>query len=130
MSTQVRRHRGLARTVLIALLLAGCGEQNTYVPPPPPSVTVSKPVQETVTDTIELTGNTQSSNTVNLVARVGGYLRSVNFQDGSVVKKGDLLFVIKPEPYERQQRLAKQKRHLAVAGRELAGTARRRAGGR
>jgi membrane fusion protein, multidrug efflux system len=107
MSTQPRRHAGLARTALIALLLAGCGEQNTYVPPPPPSVTVGKPVQKTATDTIELTGNTQSSNTVNLVARVGGYLRSVNFQDGSVVKKGDLLFVIEPEPYEANVQLAK-----------------------
>jgi membrane fusion protein, multidrug efflux system len=92
---------------LLALLLAGCGEENTYVPPPPPSVTVSKPVQNTVTDTIELTGNTQLSNTVNLVARVGGYLQSVNFQDGSVVKKGDLLFVIEPEPYEANVQLAK-----------------------
>jgi RND family efflux transporter MFP subunit len=70
-------------------------------------VTVAKPVQKTVTDTIELTGNTQSSNTVNLVARVAGYLQSVNFQDGSIVKKGDLLFVIEPEPYEANVQLAK-----------------------
>ena len=71
-----------------------------------PQVTVSRPVQRTVTDTIELTGNTQSSNTVNLVARVAGYLQSVNFKDGSFVKKGDLLFVIEPEPYEANVQLA------------------------
>jgi membrane fusion protein, multidrug efflux system len=101
--------RRLARAgqALLALLLAGCGEENTYVSPPPPSVTVSRPVQQTVTDTIELTGNTQSSNTVNLVARVPGYLQSVNFQDGSVVKKGHVLFVIEPEPYEANVQLAK-----------------------
>jgi multidrug efflux system membrane fusion protein len=63
-------------------------------------------VQQTVTDYIELTGNTQSSNSVNLVARVEGYLQSVNFKDGSVVKKGDLLFVIEPEPYEANVQLA------------------------
>ncbi|HEX3209592.1 MAG TPA: efflux RND transporter periplasmic adaptor subunit, partial [Geminicoccaceae bacterium] len=87
-------------------LLAGCGRDNTYVPPPPPDVTVSRPVQQTVTDTIELTGNTQSSNTVNLVARVAGYLQSVNFKDGAIVKKGDLLFVIEPEQYQASVQLA------------------------
>jgi RND family efflux transporter MFP subunit len=91
---------------LLALVLAGCGEDNTYVPPPAPSVTVSKPVQRTVTDYIALTGNTQSSNSVDLVARVEGYLQSVNFEDGSFVKKGDLLFVIEPKPYEANVELA------------------------
>jgi RND family efflux transporter MFP subunit len=91
---------------VLAIVLAGCGEDSTYVPPPPPVVTVSHPVRQTVTDYIELTGNTQSSNSVDLVARVEGYLQSVNFEDGSFVKKGDLLFVIQPEPYEANVRLA------------------------
>ena len=56
------------------------------------------PVQRTVTDYVELTGNTQSSTTVNLVARVKAISRSVNFKDGSIVKKGDLLFAIEPSP--------------------------------
>jgi multidrug efflux pump subunit AcrA (membrane-fusion protein) len=98
-----RRHLSAA---VLALLLGACGEENTYVAPPPPSVTVAKPVQKTVTDTIELTGNTQSSNSVNLVARVAGYLQSVNFQDGAFVKQGDLLFVIEPEPYEADVQVA------------------------
>jgi multidrug efflux system membrane fusion protein len=101
-----RRRSDAAVAALLALLLAGCGRDNTYVPPPPPDVTVSRPVQQTVTDTIELTGNTQSSNTVNLVARVAGYLQSVNFKDGAIVKKGDLLFVIEPEPYQASVQLA------------------------
>jgi membrane fusion protein, multidrug efflux system len=101
-----RRSAGLAGQALLTLFLAGCGDDNTYVPPPPPAVTVSLPVQRTVTDYIELTGNTQSSNSVDLVARVEGYLQSVNFEDGSFVKKGDLLFVIQPEPYEADVRLA------------------------
>jgi RND family efflux transporter MFP subunit len=101
-----RQSSGAAVPALLALLLAGCGQDNTYVPPPPPGVTVSRPVQQTVTDTIELTGNTQSSNTVNLVARVTGYLQSVNFKDGAIVKKGDLLFVIEPEQYQASVQLA------------------------
>jgi multidrug efflux system membrane fusion protein len=88
-------------------LLSGCGEENTYVPPPPPVVSVSQPVRQTVTDYIEVTGNIQSSNSVDLVARVEGYLKSVDFTDGTFVKKGDLLFVIEPEPYQAQVQLNK-----------------------
>jgi multidrug efflux pump subunit AcrA (membrane-fusion protein) len=89
-------------TLLLLALLWGCEEQNTYVAPPPPAVVVTLPLQQTVPDTIEVTGNIQSSNSVDLVARVEGYLDSVDFTDGTFVKKGDLLFVIQPEPYQAQ----------------------------
>jgi RND family efflux transporter MFP subunit len=98
------RSRRAAATLLPVLLWA-CGEENTYVPPPPPPVTVSQPVRQTVTDTVEVSGNIQSSNSVDLVARVEGYLQSVDFTDGSFVKKGDPLFVIEPEPYQAQVEL-------------------------
>lgn len=109
----------------LLVLLWGCGEENTYVPPPPPAVSVSQPIRQTVTDYIEVTGNTQASNSVNLVARVEGYLQSVDFADGSIVKKGDLLFVIEPEPYEAQVQLqeatvAQQQASLAQASEEYA----------
>jgi RND family efflux transporter MFP subunit len=94
-----------AAATLLPVLLWACGEENTYVPPPPPAVTVSQPVRQTVTDTIEVSGNIQSSNSVDLVARVQGYLQSVDFTDGSFVKKGDPLFVIEPEPYQAQVEL-------------------------
>jgi RND family efflux transporter MFP subunit len=79
--------------------MAACGSRNRYQPPPPPSVTVSKPVRLPVTDYLDTTGSVSAFKTVDLVARVEGYLRSVNFQDGSLVKAGQLLFVIEPEPY-------------------------------
>jgi membrane fusion protein, multidrug efflux system len=86
--------------VTIAALLGGCGKRNAYQPPPPPGVTVSRPVLMPVTDYLQQTGSVAAFKTVDLVARVEGYLRSVNFKDGSIVKQGQLLFVIEPEPYE------------------------------
>ncbi len=83
--------------LLLALLSAGCDKKNDR--PPPPSVTVAKPVISQITPYLIETGNTVAYNSVDLVARVSGYLDSYNFKDGSVVKKGDLLFVIQPQPY-------------------------------
>ena len=86
--------------VTLAALLGACGKRNAYQPPPPPTVTVSRPVLMSVTDYLQQTGSVSAFKTVDLVARVEGYLRSVNFKDGSIVKQGQLLFVIEPEPYE------------------------------
>jgi RND family efflux transporter MFP subunit len=82
------------------ILLAACGDKNTYVPPPPPKVTVSQPLFRPVTDYLEFTGDTQAINTVKLRARVEGFLEKVLFQDGSLVKKGQLLFVIQQNTYQ------------------------------
>ena len=87
-----------------AVLLTGCGKH--AAPPDAPMVTVSRPAQEQVADSIDLTGTLSASKSVDLVARVSGYLKSVNFQDGAYVEEGQLLFVIEPEPYEQQVRLA------------------------
>lgn len=67
---------------------------------PPPAVVVSQPVTMEITPYLIETGSTVAYQSVDLVARVSGYLDSNNFVDGSVVKKGDLLFVIQPQPYE------------------------------
>jgi RND family efflux transporter MFP subunit len=89
------------------LLLAACGERTTYTPPPPPKVTVSQPVKRQVTDYLEFTGNTQAINTVQLRARVEGYLEKVLFKDGDRVKKGQLLFLIQQNTYEAKLQQAK-----------------------
>ncbi len=85
---------------LAGLLLAGCGEENKYVAPPPPTVTVMTPVKQTVTRYLEATGSMAAINTVNLVARVSGFIQSINYKDGDQVKAGTTLFVIEPEPYK------------------------------
>jgi RND family efflux transporter MFP subunit len=82
------------------MLLAACGEENRFVAPPPPKVTVQLPLQQTVTPYLDATGNTASVNTVKLVARVQGYVQEIKYQDGAQVKKGTPLFVIEPEPYK------------------------------
>lgn len=94
---------GSVRTglVLMAALagLTGCKPTNKFVAPPPPEVGVAVPLQQTFTPFIVETGNTQAFNSVDLVARVEGFLVKINYQDGAAVKKGDLLFEIDPTTY-------------------------------
>lgn len=97
----------LTLVTAMAVVTAGCEEKNTFVPPPPPKVTVAKPTRQSVTDYLELTGNSQAINTVKLVARVEGYLEGLHFQDGADVRKGDLLFSIQPQQYQAQLAQAK-----------------------
>ncbi len=78
---------------------AGCKGKKPQAPPPPPRVSVIQPQQRQVTYYLELTGNTQAVNTVQLVARVSGYLDKVFFHDGQMVKKGQLLFLIQQDSY-------------------------------
>jgi membrane fusion protein, multidrug efflux system len=88
---------------IVALALAGCSEsRNAYVPPPPPKVVVTQPVQKPVTLYLELTGNTAPFRTVQLVARVQGYLETIDYKDGTAVTKGTQLFGIERDVYQAQ----------------------------
>ncbi|HEU5154637.1 MAG TPA: efflux RND transporter periplasmic adaptor subunit [Gemmatimonadales bacterium] len=86
--------------LVLVLLLSGCREKPKQQPPPPPKVTVAQPVQRVVSDDLEVPGNTQAIYTVQLVARVAGYLEKVLFQDGQIVKKGQPLFLIQQNTYQ------------------------------
>ncbi len=93
-------HVAAVATFIFCLFwFAGCKGKNPQAPPPPPKVSVTQPQQRKVTYYLELTGNTQAVNTVQLVARVAGYLDKVFFQDGQMVKKGQLLFLIQEDTY-------------------------------
>lgn len=94
----------MKRATLLAILAASFAckakeDKNAFVPPPPPEVIVGTPVQREVTRYLGYTGVLEASETVDLRARVQGFLESRNFQLGQVVKKGDLLFVIDKREY-------------------------------
>jgi RND family efflux transporter MFP subunit len=105
------------------LLHAGCGQDNRYVPPPPPRVSVAMPAQQSVTRYLEATGNTVAVNTADLVARVPGFIKEIDYRDGDLVKKGTLLFTIEPEPYQLKLDQAKASESGARATLKQAQTA-------
>ena len=87
--------------VISILLLAGCGKsKKQQETTPTPSVAVDHPQLRTVVYTFEYPGYLQAEQTVNLVARVSGYLESYQFTPGQRVSEGQTLFVIEPQPYK------------------------------
>ncbi|MDR6634833.1 RND family efflux transporter MFP subunit [Phyllobacterium sp. 1468] len=95
-----RRRLVLACITFFGLALAGCSQENTYVPPPPPKVDVARPVKQNVTPYLEVTGTTAAVNQTALVARVQGFIEEIEYNDGDAVKAGTVLFVIEPESYQ------------------------------
>jgi multidrug efflux system membrane fusion protein len=85
---------------LTALGLAGCDNKPAASGPPLPAVTVSKPLQERITEWDEYTGRFVAVSTVEVRARVSGFIDSLHFKDGQIVKQGDLLFIIDQRPYK------------------------------
>jgi RND family efflux transporter MFP subunit len=112
--------------VMLASALAGCGEgAPKQAAPPPPAVTVAKPTKQTVTDYDEYVGRFVSVDMVEMRARVSGYLEKIGFQDGQLVKQGDLLFTIDRRPFETtvaqtKAQLAQARANLAFAESDLA----------
>ena len=116
-------HRGRKILLLCALatLVASCGEAKKQGgAPPPPAVTVATPVKRTVTDYDEYVGRFTAINSVEVRARVSGYLDGVHFKDGQIVKQGDLLFTIDKRPF--QNMLDQARANLAQAKSNLAFT--------
>jgi RND family efflux transporter MFP subunit len=84
----------------IATVVTACGQGNQYAAPPPAKVTVAAPVEQEVTRYFDSTGNAAAVNSVDLVARVQGFVQAISYTDGDFVKKGTSLFTIEPQPYE------------------------------
>ena len=88
---------------LLVSLLSACERSSpTAAPPPPPTVTIAQPIQKEVMEWDEYSGWLEATQTVEVRARVSGYLDKVLFKDGAKVKKGDLLFVIDPRPFQAE----------------------------
>lgn len=117
---------GAGACAIFGLVLAGCGSKNEFVAPPPPLVTVAQPVEKPVADSIAFVARTEATATVDLRARVNGYLEQIRFEDGANVNKGDVLFVIRQEPFQVALDAAQAELQRAEAELELAETELRR----
>src|SRR5690348_11861046 len=109
--------RSLGLTLVLGLLLAACGDPQQPAGPPPPAVTVAKPVKQTVTDEDEYIGRFRAVDSVDVRSRVAGQLEGVHFTDGQKVNKGDLLFTIDKRPF--QNTLEQARANLLLARSNL-----------
>jgi len=94
--------RGIFLSLLLfaAQALVGCdGKPAASSVPPPPSVAVARPLQKVINEWDEFTGRFTAVETVEVRARVSGFIDSIHFKEGQIVKQGDLLFVIDSRPY-------------------------------
>jgi RND family efflux transporter MFP subunit len=124
------RRGATVRLFLLLLLLIAAGALYRYwgfweteqqqAQPPAPEVTVATPLIRELIDWAEFTGQFQAKESVEIRARVSGYLESIQFEDGQLVKKGDPLFVIEPRPYELALESAKANLSEAKANLHLA----------
>jgi RND family efflux transporter MFP subunit len=111
----------LGSMLLAAQLLAGCDSKPVAnAAPPPPPVTVARPLQKTITEWDEYTGRFTAVASVEIRARVSGFIDSIHFNEGQIVKQGDLLFVIDPRPYRLAAEQAKADVERAQAKLEIA----------
>jgi RND family efflux transporter MFP subunit len=112
---------GISLPIIMSFVAAaGCAGPPEAVAPPPPEVTITTPIQKDVTVFAEFVGSTEAYRSVEIRARVQGYLDEMAFEPSSFVRKGQLLFVIEPGPYEAQ-------RDRAAAGLKAAEAGLRRA---
>jgi RND family efflux transporter MFP subunit len=106
--------------MVAAAFLCGCHQQTATPVLPPVGVTIAKPIEREIVTYAEFTGNTAAVKSVDIRARVSGYLDKIGFEEGAVVKAGAMLFVIGPRPYQAALDLAQANVEQAQAQLELA----------
>jgi RND family efflux transporter MFP subunit len=104
---RIRRFWGLSTAVAVLLGAAATLDVASAQSASPPTVTVAKPVSREIVEDDEFVGRFQAVDEVEIRSRVGGYLASVHFTDGQLVKQGDLLFTIDQRPFETALNQAK-----------------------
>lgn len=110
----------------VLLLLAGCGAPPP-APPAPPEVTVAQPLMRDITEWDEFTGRLAAVESVEVRSRIDGYVQTVAFTEGALVRQGELLVLIDPRPYEAALERARAEQAAATARLELARSEERRA---
>jgi RND family efflux transporter MFP subunit len=105
--------------VLAGLGVFGCEQKQAAQAPPPPTVTVAKPIKKEIVEWEYFTAQTQAVDTVTITPRVTGYIDNITFKEGDVVHFGDLLFVIDPRPYQAALDQAKGQLEQALAQQKL-----------
>ncbi|PYJ55557.1 MAG: efflux transporter periplasmic adaptor subunit [Verrucomicrobia bacterium] len=117
----MKTNRLLAIAALtFGLLVAGCGKHASKTASPPPVVSVVQPIAREVVEWDDYIGRLESPETVELRARVSGYLDKVHFKEGKEIKKGDLLFTIDPRPYQAEFDRADAEHQRAESQADLA----------
>ncbi len=110
----------LLPALIVAALLTACGKKAPQPVAPPALVHVQSPLARETVEWDEYTGRLEAVDSVELRARVSGYLNRIAFKEGSLVQKGDLLFEIDPRPYQAAFDLATAEHERALAQAELA----------
>lgn len=123
----MKRLLGVVSVVLLAVLGACSRPPPPVVPPSPPVVRVVSPRTQSVTDYLDFTGRAKASDTVDIKARVTGYLQKIAFADGATVAADQLLFEIEPGTYETDLNRAKAAVKQAEANEKLAAATLKRA---
>ena len=98
---KINQLRDISLVMCLLPLVASCGKSGPQAPPPP-QVSVAQVLEKRVKDWDEFTGRLQAVETVEIRPRVSGYIDKVAFTEGSLVKRGTLLFVIDPRPYQAE----------------------------
>ena len=114
----MRRLKIVAASAMLAAALYGCAKTEEAGPPPPAPVTVANPISERIVDWDDFTGRFEATQSVDVRARVGGYVQAVHFKDGDFVRRGQLLFTLDPRP--AQALLAAAQAQLAQANAQVA----------
>ena len=107
----------VAASAVMAAVLYGCSSKSEAQPPSAPAVTVATPLVQVVQDWDEFTGRFEATQSVEVRARVGGYVQGVHFRDGDYVRRGQLLFTLDPRP--AQAALAAARAQLSQAQAQL-----------
>lgn len=100
------RYRRFLASIMVASALVGCNRKPITIPTPPAVVEVQTPREGSVTDYEYFTGRTEAPESIDVRARVTGYITKIGFEPGGDVKKGQLLFEIDPRPYKAQYDLS------------------------